>query len=64
VLNTLIKVEILDNGKGAQKVIKGLGIIGMEERTAAVNGTIIVDGSRGFSVTTLIPITHLSNLDV
>lgn len=64
VLNTLIKVEILDNGKGAQKVIKGLGIIGMEERTAAVNGTIIVDGSRGFSVTTLIPITNLSNPDV
>ncbi|GGD76033.1 sensor histidine kinase [Paenibacillus nasutitermitis] len=55
VLNTFIKVEISDNGKGAPKVIKGLGIIGMEERTAAVNGKVIVDGSRGFSVTTLIP---------
>lgn len=55
VLRTLIKVEVSDNGKGEQKVIKGLGIIGMEERAASVNGTIIVDGSRGFSVTTLIP---------
>ncbi|CAM4488596.1 hypothetical protein FHS16_005189 [Paenibacillus endophyticus] len=55
VLRTLIKVEVSDNGQGAQKVIKGLGIIGMEERAASVNGTIIVDGSRGFSVTTLIP---------
>ncbi|WP_054022917.1 histidine kinase [Bacillus sp. FJAT-28004] len=55
VLRTLIKVEVSDNGKGAQKVIKGLGIIGMEERAASVNGTIIFDGSRGFSVTTLIP---------
>lgn len=55
VLRTLIKVEVSDNGKGEQKVIKGMGIIGMEERAASVNGTIIVDGSRGFSVTTLIP---------
>lgn len=58
VLKTVIKVVISDNGKGATKVIKGLGIIGMEERTAAVNGTVIVDGSRGFSVTTLIPYTE------
>lgn len=55
VLRTLIKAEVSDNGKGVQKVIKGLGIIGMEERAASVNGTIIVDGSRGFTVTTLIP---------
>lgn len=55
VLRTLIKIEVSDNGKGAHKVIKGLGIIGMEERAASVNGTIIVDGSRGFTVTTLIP---------
>ncbi|MCQ6559237.1 sensor histidine kinase [Paenibacillus mendelii] len=55
VLNTLIKAQVSDNGSGASKVVKGLGIIGMEERAAAVNGTVIVDGSRGFSVTTLIP---------
>lgn len=55
VLNTLIKTVVIDNGQGIQKIIKGLGIKGMEERAATVNGTVIVDGSRGFSVTTLIP---------
>ncbi|RDI41013.1 sensor histidine kinase [Falsibacillus pallidus] len=56
VLNKFIRFEVKDNGKGAEKVKKGLGIMGMEERTAAVKGTIIVDGSSGFSVTTLLPL--------
>lgn len=58
VLNKLVRVEVKDNGRGleADKVVKGLGMIGMEERTAAVKGTIIVDGTNGFSVTTLLPI--------
>ncbi|QQZ10242.1 sensor histidine kinase [Heyndrickxia vini] len=56
VLNKLIRVEVKDNGKGADKIKKGLGIIGMEERTASINGKIIVDSTHGFSVTTLLPI--------
>jgi signal transduction histidine kinase len=28
----------------------------MEERAASINGTVIVDGANGFSVTTLLPI--------
>ncbi len=55
VLNTMIKCRISDNGKGKRQVIKGMGIIGMEERAAIVGGTVIVDGSNGFSVTTLLP---------
>ncbi|RIX51582.1 sensor histidine kinase [Paenibacillus nanensis] len=55
VLNTLIKVNVSDNGAGAAKVVKGLGIAGMEERAAALGGKVIVDGSAGFSVTTLLP---------
>lgn len=55
VLHTLVKASVTDNGAGAAKVVKGLGIAGMEERAAAVNGKVIVDGSRGFSVTTLLP---------
>ncbi|MDA1476751.1 sensor histidine kinase [Bacillus changyiensis] len=55
VLNTLIKVEVKDNGKGHGKIKKGMGIIGMEERAATVHGKVIVDGSNGFSVTTLLP---------
>jgi len=55
VLNRLIKAVVADNGKGAAKIVKGLGLIGMEERTASVSGTVIADGTNGFSVTTLIP---------
>lgn len=55
VLNTMIKARVADNGAGAAKVIKGLGIAGMEERAATVGGKVIVDGSIGFSVTTLLP---------
>lgn len=58
VLNKLVRVEVRDNGKGigSGKVVKGLGIVGMEERTASIKGTLIVDGTNGFSVTTLLPI--------
>jgi signal transduction histidine kinase len=55
VLNAVVKVVVKDNGKGTLKVKKGLGIIGMEERTASINGTIIIDGTNGFSVTMLLP---------
>lgn len=56
VLNKLIRVEVKDNGTGSMLVKKGLGILGMEERTASVNGKMIVDGTNGFSVTTLLPL--------
>lgn len=55
VLNKFIKAVVSDNGIGAEKVVKGLGILGMEERAASAGGTVIVDGSKGFSVTTLLP---------
>lgn len=57
VLNKIIRVEVKDNGIGTEMIKKGLGIIGMEERTASVDGKIIVDSTHGFSVTTLLPIT-------
>ncbi|KZE12684.1 MULTISPECIES: sensor histidine kinase [Priestia] len=56
VLNKMVKVEVKDNGKGAHLFQKGLGIAGMEERAASINGTVIVDGTNGFFVTTLLPI--------
>lgn len=55
VLNNMVKAVVKDNGKGIQKLKKGLGILGMEERTASIHGTIIVDGTDGFSVTMLLP---------
>ncbi|MFP5113810.1 sensor histidine kinase [Bacillaceae bacterium C204] len=59
VLNKVLRVEVKDNGVGTDTIKKGLGIIGMEERTAAVNGKIIVDSTHGFSVTTLLPLVVL-----
>ncbi|MGG3884992.1 sensor histidine kinase [Brevibacillus panacihumi] len=58
VLNKLIKAVVSDNGIGVDKVVKGLGILGMEERAASVGGTVIVDGTKGFRVTTLLPYEH------
>ncbi|MBO7744820.1 sensor histidine kinase [Paenibacillus sp. MWE-103] len=55
VLNRFVKAVVSDNGQGAAKVVKGMGLIGMEERTAVANGTVTADGSRGFAVTTLMP---------
>ncbi|MGG6309865.1 sensor histidine kinase [Paenibacillus macerans] len=55
VLSKLIKVMVSDNGRGQAKIVKGLGLLGMEERTAAVHGTVIADGANGFTVTMLIP---------
>ncbi|SES96345.1 sensor histidine kinase [Paenibacillus sp. NFR01] len=55
VLNRYIRAVVADNGRGSGKIVKGLGLLGMEERTAAVHGTVIADGEDGFTVTTLIP---------
>ncbi|MBC8063174.1 MAG: two-component sensor histidine kinase [Clostridiaceae bacterium] len=56
VLNKLIKIEIKDDGQGCNKIIKGLGLSGIEERTMNLNGKLIIDGSNGFSVIVLLPI--------
>ena len=55
VMNRLIKAEVHDNGKGAISIKKGLGLAGMEERTENAGGKLILDGSNGFSVITLLP---------
>ncbi|MCB2357027.1 sensor histidine kinase [Clostridium estertheticum] len=56
VLNTLIKVEIKDDGIGCFRIEKGLGLSGIEERTMNLNGKVIFDGYSGFSVIMLFPI--------
>jgi signal transduction histidine kinase len=55
VLNKFIKVEVRDNGKGAQVIKEGLGLRGIEERTQSLGGKVIIDGSDGFSVIFLLP---------
>ncbi|MCD7035634.1 histidine kinase [Metabacillus sp. GX 13764] len=59
VLHKVVKAEIKDNGKGAEKVEKGLGLIGMEERTASAGGTIVFHGKDGFTITMLLPIANV-----
>lgn len=51
VLKGIIKVKLSNNGKPQKVIIPGLGIRGMEERVNEANGTLIVDGSKGFSIT-------------
>jgi signal transduction histidine kinase len=55
VLNKFVKAEVSDNGHGAYIVKKGLGISGMEERSGRISGKVVIDGSKGFSVITLLP---------
>ena len=63
VLNRLVKIEVRDNGAGALSFKKGLGITGMDERTEAVGGKLIIDGSSGFSIITLLPVSEVANAD-
>lgn len=56
--NKIIKLEVKDDGKGCSTVIKGLGIAGMEERVGNVGGQVIVDGSQGFSIISIIPLVE------
>ena len=55
-LNRIFKVSIKDNGKGCIEIKNGLGLSGMEERTVRAGGTLITDGTNGFSVIMLLPI--------
>jgi len=63
VLNKLVKAEVSDNGRGAYFFKKGLGINGMEERSGRIGGKVVIDGSKGFSVITLLPLEDMLNAD-
>lgn len=56
VMNRLVKAEVIDNGRGELSIKKGMGLSGMEERTENAGGNLIIDGSGGFSVITLLPV--------
>jgi signal transduction histidine kinase len=54
----LIKMFIMDNGIGCKKIVKGMGLCGMEERVRSLGGTIVYgsDGELGFNVHIEIPL--------
>jgi signal transduction histidine kinase len=56
-LNKLYKVTVKDNGQGCVNIKKGLGVEGMEERMAASDGQLILDGHDGFTIVMLFPIS-------
>ncbi len=55
-LNKLYKISINDNGIGCNSIKRGMGLQGMDERTAKIGGQLILDGADGFSVIMLLPI--------
>lgn len=55
VYQKFLRFESKNNGKRALDYRKGLGIVGMEERTAMLNGKLLIDGTNGFHVTTILP---------
>lgn len=57
--NKIIKLEVKDDGIGCNTVIKGLGIAGMDDRVGNEGGQVIVDGSQGFSVISIIPLDQV-----
>lgn len=55
VLNTIIKLEVKDNGIGETNIKKGMGLNNLEDKVGERNGKVIINGDNGFSVIILIP---------
>ncbi|WP_320127591.1 ATP-binding protein [uncultured Sphaerochaeta sp.] len=53
-----VQVIVIDNGSGAKKIIKGIGLAGMEERISKMQGTVkaINAPEGGFQLTVTIPL--------
>ena len=54
VFNMFYRVEIRDNGSGAEKLSKGLGLRGIEERLEEINGRVEYYNDNGFVVNMVI----------
>jgi signal transduction histidine kinase len=58
--DSVLRMNVLDNGSGSKKIIKGIGLAGMEERINQLNGQIEAMNAPegGFKLSVLIPITE------
>lgn len=54
VFNMFYRVEVRDNGNGAYKLSKGLGLRGIEERMQEINGRVEYNNDNGFVVNMII----------
>ncbi|MBC1227378.1 sensor histidine kinase [Listeria booriae] len=61
ILNKFVRMEMKDNGVGADSVTKSLGLTGMEERTAKLGGKLVIDSTDGFQIITLLPLETMKN---
>jgi signal transduction histidine kinase len=52
----IVRMNVKDNGRGAQVIKTGLGLTGIRERIRAAGGTVSVDGSDGFMITCILPL--------
>ena len=61
--NKILHMTIIDNGMGAESVVKGIGLTGMEERIGNLNGHICVNSSLtgGFELNIRIPLSEDKN---
>lgn len=57
IVDDSVQVIILDNGTGAKKIIKGIGLAGMEERISKLGGQVKAENAPegGFQLTVTIP---------
>lgn len=58
IVDESVQVIILDNGTGAKKIIKGIGLAGMEERISRQGGVVRAENAPegGFQLTVTIPL--------
>ncbi len=61
-----LKLSVVDNGKGAADVVKGIGLTGMQERIGNLGGHIRVSNAPGggFSLNATIPLSKKEDLVV
>lgn len=56
VMNKMISVELKDDGRGEEKVVKGMGLKGMEQRCEDIGGKLVINGDYGFSIIMILPV--------
>lgn len=55
-----VKVSISDNGSGATELHEGIGLSGMRERLAEIDGTLMIRSGPGtFAITAELPICEV-----
>ncbi len=57
IITNQVQVIIVDNGSGAKKIVKGIGLAGMEERISKLGGTVHAENAPegGFQLIVTIP---------